>query len=174
MLGTLKRHRKATVIVAALASMTIAGSAFAYWTGSGAGSGGATVASSALPIVVNLTAPVTPVLPGNPAQELSGTFTNPNSAAVMISTLNITMQPGWTARADAGKRACDASDFVIYGDMGADMPLKIDKLVSTGTTWGGATLAMNLKPAGNTPVNSVTDNQDNCKGVTVPLIFTAS
>ncbi|MFL5863897.1 MAG: hypothetical protein ACJ780_24505 [Solirubrobacteraceae bacterium] len=74
----------------------------------------------------------------------------------------------WSARADASKPACTASDFSVGGQ-------------PVGSSWTDTSLAADLAAGATSGTGHVTvemidnsHNQDNCQGVTVPLYFSAS
>ena len=152
-------NRKAVIAVAScLAVATIGGgAAYAYWTVGGAGTGSA-VAGSTTPVAIQQTGSVTGLAPGAAAAPLAGTFTNPNSTDVFIEQVQVSVAPGFLAQDDASKPACTAADFTIT------QPSATHALVHTGSTWSGGSIAM---VAGS-------GNQDNCKNITVPLVFASN
>ena len=152
-----KQVRFVALVVVALA-LAVVGVAFAYWTQGGTGSGGAT-AGTTTAITVNQTGTPTGLYPGGPAQPLAGTFDNPSAHAVHISGVTAVVHP-LTVQTDATKPACTAADFAVGGSSGASV-------VPAGNgagSWSGLTIRM-LDGAGN---------QDNCKGVSITLDYTAA
>jgi hypothetical protein len=153
----MKKVRFVALAAAALA-VAVAGIAFAYWTQGGTGSGGATAGTTSA-ITVKQTGTPTGLYPGGPAQPLSGTFDNPNPGAVHISAVTATVHT-FSTQTDNTKPACTAADFAVGGTSGA-------ATVPSGTgvgAWSGLTIRM-LDGAGN---------QDNCKGVSITLDYTAA
>jgi hypothetical protein len=153
------RKRAAAVATGAALALIAGGVAYGYWTTGGSGTGSASTGSVG-DVTINATsAAVTGLYPGGPAQSISGNFDNPNSGSVYISKVNVAVSAGFSKQADATKPACTAADFNIV------QPGAVDAQVPAGTaqgSWTGATIQL---------VNGAA-NQDNCKGVTVPLTFT--
>jgi hypothetical protein len=158
----MKRSRKVLVaVVAGGASLAIAGAAFAFWTGGGSGTGSATATTPSALVVNQTNAAINNLFPGGPAQALSGTFNNPNSGPVTITTLTASVVP-FTSQANSGKPACTEADFAISGT-----PTINPTAVPSGTgvgSWSGYSVALT-----NTALN-----QDNCKGVSIQIAYTAS
>lgn len=148
-----KMSRKAVVVLTAFL-LAAAGAAFAYWTIGGTGTGSANTGTTT-PITVNQTSTVTGLAPGTPAQALSGTFDNPNSGPVYVTSVTATV-------AGTDKTGCTASDYTIAGtaNVGAQIPAG----VGVGS-WSGLTIAFNNKPS---------TNQDACKGATVSISYTSN
>jgi len=149
----MKRSRKiAVAVLAGGASLAIAGAAFAYWTGGGAGTGSATAGTTSS-ITVNQTSAITGMYPGGPAAALSGNFDNPNSGSVYVTSVSASVH-AFSSQADGSKPACTQADFAIGGSA------PVGAQVASGTakgSWSGLTVSM---------VNG-SGNQDNCKGLTV-------
>ena len=110
---------------------------------------------------MNQTSAVANLFPGAPPQALSGNFTNPNVGPVQVTSVTAVVDPAFNSHADVTKPACTPADFVIGG--AAPVGAQIAPGAGVGA-WGGLTLSM---------VNSPT-NQDNCKNVTVPILYTAN
>jgi len=148
--------------VAAAAAIAIAGggmAAYAYWTGGGTGSGAAS-ATTPSALTVNQTTSVTGLYPGATAVTLSGTFDNTNAGPVYIHNVTAAVHT-FSSQTDNTKPACTQADFAIGGSA------TVDGNVAAGSgvgSWTGLTVRL-LNGAGN---------QDNCKGVTVPLTYAAS
>jgi len=155
-----KNKRRATKVVALTAALVVTGgAAFAWWTAGGSGTGSASTGNVS-GLTVLQTSVVTGLAPGLPAQTLSGTFQNPNSGPVYVSSVSVTISSVVKAvGAPAG--TCDATDYVITGS-----PLTIDAevLANDTSTWSGPQIAF---------VNKAS-NQDGCKGATVNLAYSAS
>jgi hypothetical protein len=150
-------------VVAAIAAMASVG-AYAYWTQSGSGTGSASTGTTTAISVVQDSAP-SAMYPGSSAQALSGHFVNGNAGSVHITSVTAVVDPSWSAQADLGKPACDASDFTIAGSSGP-----YDVAPGSASTWSGLTIAMNDDEPSSVPAN----NQDNCKSVSVPILYTAN
>jgi hypothetical protein len=154
----MKKQARFVALAAGALAVALAGVAFAFWTQGGSGSGGAT-AGTTTAITVNQTSTPTGLYPGGPAQALSGTFTNPNPHPVRISAVTAAVHP-FSVQSDSSKPPCTEGDFAVGGTSGLTT-------VPAGTgvgTWSGLTVSM---------VNG-TGNQDNCKGVSITLDYTAT
>jgi hypothetical protein len=141
------------------AALVVAVGAYAYWTQGGSGTGSATAGTTSS-LTVNQTSTVTGLYPGGPAATLSGNFDNPNSSAVNISSVTASVSSVSNGASDGSKPACTASDFQIGGSMGS-------ATVPSGTgvgSWTGLTIKL-LNTAAN---------QDNCKGATANIAYTAN
>lgn len=148
-------------IVAGMAAGAVvigAGGAFAFWTQGGTGNGAATAGTS-VAITVVQTATITGLYPGGTASALSGTFNNPNAFPVNITSVTAAVQAFSTTAVDATKPPCTQADFTIAGTSG---PYTVP--AGTTGTWSGLNVALR-----NTALN-----QDNCKGQTITINYTAN
>jgi hypothetical protein len=156
-----RTKKRATKIVALTAALVVAGgAAFAWWTAGGSGTGSAAT-GTVNGITINQTSSIAGLYPGGPAATLAGTFTNANSGPVRVAQVSVAITTGWTAKADATKPACTTADFTLVqpGATNAEVPS------GTGVgSWG----------AGSIQLVNAASNQDNCKGVTVPLVYTSN
>ena len=156
------RKRAAAVATGAALTFIVGGVAFAYWSTSGSGTGSAAT-GNVVGVTIHATSPaVTGLYPGGPAQDVSGDFDNPNAGTVYINQVSVAVAPGWSKRADALKPACTAADFDIT------QPSASAHEIASGTgvdAWGPAKIAL---------VNNPSANQDNCKNVTVDLVFASN
>jgi hypothetical protein len=150
--------KRMLAVLSVVSVLAIAVSAFAYWTTGGSGDGTAT-AGSTTGITVNQTSTLTAMYPGDPAQTLSGDFTNTNSSPVYVGTVTASiLSVDKAAHAPAG--TCDATDFTL-----SNAAMTVDAQVPSGTNTGsfsGATIKFNNKPD---------TNQDACQGATVNLHY---
>jgi hypothetical protein len=158
-----KFSKKQYLAAGATAALIVggAGVAFAYWTNSGSGTGSASTGTNTS-ITVNQTSSVAGLYPGGPAAGLSGNFTNTNSSKVFVHSVTVAIQTGWSSNAvDASQPACTAADFTL------GQPGLVDAEVAPGTggSWSGGSIALNDNP---------TANQDNCKNVSVPLVYSSN
>ena len=154
----IRRHKR-IAIFAVLAVFVMAGVAGAYWTQSGSGTGSASTGTTAA-ITVNQTSTTAGLFPGGPAQTLAGNFTNPNTSPVFVTAVTAVI-PNFSVRPDNTKPACTQADFQLGGTA------NVGHLVGSGTgvdAWTGLTIKM--------LDNGL--NQDNCKGVSVTINYTAS
>lgn len=155
------RSRRVAGITTAALFLVGGGAAYAYWTVSGAGSGSVTT-DDVSAVTIEQTTTITNLAPGVAPQTLSGTFTNPNTGPVYITSVTVSIG-SVTKAAGAPAGTCDATDYTIAG---ATMPVGAE--IPSGTAqgaWTGATIAFN---------NKATTNQDACKGATVNLTYAAS
>jgi len=137
-----------------------AGAALAYWTAGGTGSGSASTANTN-GITINQTTVVTGLYPGGSPVTISGNFDNPNASKVFVHQVSVAFAANWSKQADLSKPACTAADFTLT------QPNVTDAEITSGSgvgSWTGATLKLN---------DSAT-NQDNCKNVTVDLVYTSN
>ena len=156
-----KNKRRATKVVALTAALVVAGgAAFAWWTAGGSGTGSAST-GTVTGITVNQTSSIAGLYPGGPLAPLAGDFTNTNSSPVYVAQVSVAVQTGWSAQANGSKPACTAADFALVqpGPTGLEVP--------SGTNvsgWSGGSIQLIDAAA----------NQDNCKSVTVPLVYTSN
>ena len=158
-MGLIRRHKRVAALVV-VATLTLAGVATAYWTTGGSGTGTADTGTTN-DVVVNQTSAVIDLYPGGPPQALSGNFDNPNAGPVFITAVTAVVDPAFNAQADLLKPACTAADFAIGG--AAPVGAQVAPGVGVGG-WAGLNISM---------LNTAF-NQDNCKNVNVPIIYTAS
>ncbi len=157
------KRRRRTIIaigVGAVVAAAGAGTAFAYWSTSGSGTGSAAVGTNTA-ITVNQTSTVAGLYPGGPAVALAGNFTNTASGNQYVGQVTVAVQSGWSSKTDTTKPACTSADFTLV------QPTATNAEIASGTNvgaWGGASIAM---------VDAAT-NQDNCKTVSVPLVYTSN
>jgi hypothetical protein len=153
---------KSKVVLLALGTVTVLGvAAYAYWTGSGSGTGSATAATPASLTVNQTNAAITNLFPGGPARALSGNFDNPNAGSVYVHDVTAAVHT-FSSQADGSKPACTQADFAIGGTA------TVNAQVAAGSgvgSWSGLTVSL---------VNNAGANQDNCKGVSIQIDYTAS
>jgi hypothetical protein len=150
--------RRALLLIGAVATLAVAGVAFAFWTGGGSGTGGGAAAGAQNALTANQTTMLTAMYPGDSAQTISGNFDNTNSGPIHVSSVTVSID-SVTKAADAPAGACDATDFTL-----ASAVMNVNAEVLTGTAKGsftGATIRFNDKAT----------NQDGCKGATVSLAY---
>lgn len=153
-------HGRRVLVGAAALGLISGGAAFAFWTSGGSGTGSASTGDVS-PLTVVQTSTITGLAPGLPAQTLSGTFTNPNSGPVYVSTVTASIA-SVTKAGGAPAGTCDATDYTLSN---AAMTVNAEVLADDSSTWSGATIAFN---------NKASSNQDACKGATVNLSYTVS
>jgi len=136
----------------------IAGTAFAYWTTTGAGTGAASTTTDT-PMTVAQNGAITGLAPDTTAQPIAFTITNPAAFPQKIS--GVTVSIGTIEKTSDGTPAtgCTAGDFALV------QPTALNTKLSAGPhayPSSGATIQM-VDGAGN---------QDACKLVKVNLVFT--
>jgi hypothetical protein len=155
------KKRRIGVVVALTAALVVAGgAAFAWWTAGGSGTGSAAT-GTVTGITINQTSSVAGLYPGGPAATLSGTFTNTNSGPVRVAQVTVAIETGWSVQADVSKPACTAGDYTLV------QPAATNAEVPSGTgvsSWG----------AGSIKLVNASANQDNCKSVTIPLVYSSN
>ncbi|MCW2797315.1 hypothetical protein [Nocardioides sp.] len=160
-MATFTKKKKIAVLAAALVIIT-GGAAFAYWTTGGSGTGSASTGTSTDDLVVNQTSEVTGMRPGGAPQGLSGTFDNANASPIYVASVtaeigDVTPGPGET---------CDAGDYTLVNPV-STVGVQIPSGDAQGT-WGTVdtpTIQFNNKTA---------ENQDDCKGATVEILYTVN
>jgi hypothetical protein len=156
--------RRKKIIIAGVAVMALAGgSALAYWTQDGSGSGSASAGQPQCRISVQQDNPTVGLFPGGPSMPLTGRFQSPSTMPLHASSLTAVVRP-FSSQVETGKPACTQADFVIVGNSG---PFTIAADTGPGgsgtpTTWSG--LSVRLVENGL--------NQDNCKTVLVDIDYT--
>lgn len=146
---------KTKVAVVTVALVVTGGAAFAYWTAGGSGTGAADTGTSVNVTIVQTAFPADALYPGSAAIPLSGTFTNSNPGPTHVNQVSVVVDPAWTV---GGALPCTAADFVLV------QPTVTNADVITGTAWSGASIRML-----NTGLN-----QDFCKNVSPPLLYTSN
>jgi hypothetical protein len=170
------KNRTIALLVGVGVAVLGGGIAFAYFTGVGSGTGGATVGTNT-PITVTQSGPLTPMGPGIAAQQLSGKFTNGNSGPVFVGSVSAVVSavtPVVPSPApNPAPPACTPTDFIIAGGAGGAAPFNnayttpVGHEVAVGTNvdaWSGLTLQFNNKAT----------NQDACKNASITITYTAN
>jgi hypothetical protein len=168
--------KRVAVVVAVVAMLVAAASAYAYFSSTGTGTGSATVGTSTAFTVASSAATGGPLYPdaavgtGN-IDTVNYTVTNPSAGNQNLNQVVIKVAKSdgsaWSSQTDGSKPACTAGDFSVGGE-------------NVGLSHTDTSLAANLAPSGvassSVTVQMIDNglNQDNCKGVTVPLYFSAS
>lgn len=148
--------RKKIVAFGAACFLLAATGAYAYWTQSGLGAGGA-VTSTNEAITVNQTSTPTALYPGGPAQAISGNFDNPNAGKVRVAAVAVSI--GSIEGSPAG---CTAADYQL-NNATATVNAEIDPGDAVGS-WSGPSVQM----------LNTGSNQDGCKNAIVNLSFAST
>ena len=151
--------RKSKLILAGIATIAITGgSAIAYWTTGGTGTGSATVGTSTA-VAVTQVGVITALIPGAGSQPIDFKINNPRATAQYVTAVAISISV--PAGGDALKPDCTTADFALV------QPAAINSDLAFGdTTFAPSGASLALKNTGF--------NQDNCKNATVTITFTAS
>jgi galactokinase len=154
------RKMKLTLIITVVL-LGFAAAAFAYWTGVGSGSGAATVTTPSAVTVNQTNGAITNLYPGDPGQALSGDFDNPNAAKVYIHNVTAVVHT-FSSQTDGSKPACTQADFSIGGAATVDAEVPAGSGVGS---WSGLTVSL---------TDNAATNQDNCKGLSIQIDYTAN
>ena len=151
-------NKKVAAVVAGIAMVGLAGgTAFAYWTTTGTGTGSATTGASTAWAVTSEAAGGAALTPGGPTDTIVVHVQNPGSGVQHLSAVTVAVAnpngSAWTAAPGCSAADYSVSVVVAPGD------------VAAGATVNG-TASIQMKDTGV--------NQDPCKGLTVPLYFVAS
>ena len=158
-LFTLSKRTKISVFSVVMALIG-AGVAWAYWVGTGGGTGSATTATPAA-LTVNQTSTISDLAPGNGTQTLSGDFDNPNDGPIYVTAVTVAIS-GVAKAGGAPAGTCDATDYTL-----TDATMSVGAQVPAGSakgSWSGAKIEFNNKNA----------NQNACQGATVSFSYTIS
>jgi hypothetical protein len=149
----LNKKTKIAIVTAALV-FGVSGTAFAYWTQLGAGTGSAGTGTT-VAVVVRQTSTITGLYPGGAAVPLAGNFDNPNTAAVTVGLVT------GTVTTTSLPATCLASWYAITGTGSPATQVLAGSGVGTGA-WSGLNVAL---------VNQPATNQDACKGATITITY---
>jgi hypothetical protein len=169
-------RKKRVFVGATIATLALAGGAFAYFTSSGTGTGTATV-GSATSWTVGETVHISggPLYPdatigtGHIETDQYKVANGPNPQTLTSVEIKVAEPNGspWSSQANGAKPACNAGDFSV-GE-------KAVGTTDTDTSLAGP-FTSGQEKYGTVTVQLIDNgaNQDNCQGVTVPLYFYAS
>ena len=144
------KKTKIAVLTAALV-LGVSGTAYAYWTQLGAGTGSASTGTTS-DVVVNQTTTVAGLYPGGAAQALSGDFNNPNTGPVTVGAVSATV----TATSVSG---CLPAWYVITGS--GTPTSQVLPAGSAKGAWSGLSVSLLNDSA----------NQDLCKTATITITY---
>jgi hypothetical protein len=172
----LKLTRKRLLALTTVASVVVAGLAFAFWTAGGSGSGtGSTGAGATGGIGVVQTSTVSGLTPGDAGAALSGNFTNTNNQSVHVTSVTATVRAFSTHTVDAAKPDCTQDDYQITGGAvstpntvtaNSEVPANAGQGANpNGGSWSGLTVQLK---------QNASANQDNCKGKSITIDYTSN
>jgi hypothetical protein len=165
----------ALLLVVGVAAVAAVG-AYAYFTSTGSGTGSAAVGSSTTAGGVTITQ-VAPfpadLVPGGAAKGIDFTVTNTGSGVQYVKAVTVSIA-AFSSQADPLKPACTEADFSVTQDP-AGVPIAQD--IAPGATVTpslptGVTIQM-VNRSDKAPGDGL-GNQDNCQGVSVPLVFASN
>jgi hypothetical protein len=153
----MRNSKRIKIVAGGTAVLMGGGIAFAYWTSNGAGKGSASTGTDTPWAVTSDAASGGLLTPGGPTQTVAFHVKNNNTGvqrlqAVAVSVANADGSP-WSSG------SCDAADFSV-----GTPTFTSGDVASGATTDGTVTISM----------NNNNENQDDCRGLTVPLYFAAS
>jgi hypothetical protein len=146
------RHKKLSLL-GFVAVLALTGSAVAYFTGGGSGSGTAAVGTSGS-VALTATVPAG-ILPGI-SEPVTFTAANATSSPIRVSNVHLV-----GVSVDSGHAACLTTDFTMPDVTEADQ-------VAAGAT------AQTLSGLGTLSYANTAVSQDACKGATLTLTLTSS
>lgn len=154
------RRRAAMVLVPTVGGVFIAGTAFAYWTTSGSGTG-TSLTGTGQAVVVTQTNIPSGLVPGGPSLPITFKINNPKSTPQYIAGVTIAVGTILNVSDSSPATGCTSSDFVLTqpGAINAD-------LAAGDTNYNSTSAAIRM-------INTAS-NQDGCKNVTVNLTYTAA
>jgi hypothetical protein len=198
--NTTRRHwyKKRSVVVGGVIAgvLAISGAAFAYWTSTGGGTGGATTGSGVTAITVTQSGTaLTGLAPGSAPQYVGFTVANPSSEAAYVTKVVATLtNVTWTSAAGtttatpqtatdhaAGAvvpSGCTTADFVVVQPDLSNTAKSITHNFAAATNQvyapAASTGAADLNTGVTVAMTNTGVSQDICKLTTINLAFTAS
>jgi hypothetical protein len=156
------RRRAAMVLVPTVAGVFIAGTAFAYWSTTGSGTGTSITGTGATVTVTQTGTTPTGLSPGGTSQPIAFKITNGKTTPQYIASVTIAV--GTIIKNSDGVTAatgCTAGDFAVTqpGAINTNLP-------AGDTAFNSTSAAIRMLESGS--------NQDGCKDVTVNLTYTAA
>jgi len=158
-------RRAAVLLVTGVIALAASMAGYAYWTSTGTSSGSASVGTTT-PWEVTVAAASGPALsPGGAAQSFDYTVTNTGSVDQRLTSVSVSVATSGGSAWTSG--SCSAADFSVNG-------------AAAGTPYVDTQLADLYGPSGyetgtvQVSMVATNTNQNDCKGVTVPLYFAAS
>lgn len=155
--------RRALIAGAAVGAILLTGgAAFAFWSSTGTGVGAAEVAADASDLTVTPGATVGELAPGGPSVDVVVEVENPNSSAIDLTDVTVTITDVRNASGSSIVAACPIAEFAVTDNAGYD-----GELIAAGGTSGEETVAsIQLLETGV--------NQDDCKNASLVLLLTAN
>jgi len=155
-------RKKLAIVASVLVSMVVAGTAFAYWTASGSGTGSANAAAATQDGYTLSASGFGGIYPGSTANvAITATPNALNKAHVKVANISLALTPVTT-----GVSGCDPSWFTV------DTISSLNPVLAptdSGVAAGSAVLHM----SDALDANSAPVDQNACKGVSITLHFTS-
>jgi hypothetical protein len=144
--------------------VVVAGGAYAFFTSSGSGSGGASVGSASNWTVTPAAATGGPLFPGAGTQTITYTVTNPSSGhqSLTATTAVVKSSGGNVTQGGTAVSGCLASWFTATNTAPTPLP---QNLAGSATSTGGS-VAVTMQDSGTA--------QDVCQGVQPDITISAS
>ena len=156
--NSMAKFTKKTKIAALTAALVVGatGTAFAYWTMSGAGTGDVKAGTTVAVVVKQTNVAITDLYPGGAAKALTGNFDNSNDGPVTVGKVSAVIE-------STDVSGCLTSWYVIEGSDLATTHV-IPKGVAQ-SSWSGLSVRM---------LNDAANSQDMCKGATITITYTVA
>lgn len=160
------KTKKGFALLAAVAVVGISAiGAYAYWTTTGAGSGSATNASSngTLTLSATFAAGLTP----GASEPVHFFAANPGTTDLRVGTVSsvVSIDAGHAYDATTNAGGCKASDFTVADVLEGQTIAHGTPVLSPVALTNDGSISF---------ANSLTDNQDGCKGATVTLTLSSN
>lgn len=153
------RKKRATVVALTAIVVLIGGAAFAYWTSSGTGTGSGSTGTSTDFTVTGGAVTGPALTPGGPSQSVAFTVANLGTGTQDLTSVTAIVADENGDAWVSDPVGCTADDYTVGTPV-----ITYDQIPGGGSISGTVTLTMNNLPS----------DQDACKGLDVPLYFTAS
>jgi hypothetical protein len=163
----MRRFTKKQYVVAGVAAALIAGtagSAIAYWSTSGSGTGSAATSAGTSNNLTFTQTALNPMFPGDTSQTLTVNVKNDGTETATVSNVKAYIT---TANTD-----CTGADFKLAG-----LATAIDANSAVAMTWAPVDLAAsggNANATSTVQFNNTAANQDVCKSAVVTIHYLAS
>jgi hypothetical protein len=152
----LSKKAKFAVAGVTVAAVVGGGTAYAFWSTTGSGSGTAATSAGASSLLVTQTSAISGLAPGVAAQTISGTVKNTATNNAYVNSVTVSI-----ASVTGGDGACSAADYTLSG---GTMSVAQDLAPGATANFTGATLAF----------NNTASNQDGCKNAIVGLAYASN
>jgi hypothetical protein len=162
----MRKFTKKQYLVAGVAALVIAGTAgtaLAYWTSTGSGSGSATTGSDTSSLAITDLSTPSNLAPGVTAGAVTFTVTNSGTSSAHVNQVTISLVSISGAGTDAGKPACTTADYTLSNPVQT-----VNQTIAPSGHFDASASTATLG------FNSTAANQDNCQGATVNLAYASN